>query len=129
MWVFEPLLTLLSAGVSVSSTKVAELLVSHFYWSNNVPIAWKFLETCSIKGLRRNGKVALYLLHSGYAPLSVLTKSRTEVLPFRFDAISDVDVYKVEPWDLPSALIEDPSNSLSLCGGRRREYHQMYCNR
>lgn len=21
--------------------------------------------------------------------------------PFRFDAISDVDVYKVEPWDLP----------------------------
>ncbi|MFS7925996.1 hypothetical protein Hanom_Chr10g00960361 [Helianthus anomalus] len=60
MWAFEPLSMLLSAGVPVSSAKVAELLVSHLYWSNNVPIA-------------------------------------TEVLPFQFDAVSDVDVYKVEP--------------------------------
>lgn len=24
--------------------------------------------------------------------------------PFRYDAISDVEVYKVEPWDLPGAF-------------------------
>lgn len=32
--------------------------------------------------------------------------------PFRFDAISDVDVYKTEPWDLPGL---PPSLSLSIC--------------
>ncbi|MFS7957598.1 putative transcription factor NAM family [Helianthus anomalus] len=25
--------------------------------------------------------------------------------PFRFDAISDVEVYKVEPWDLPGEFL------------------------
>ncbi|KAI3805972.1 hypothetical protein L1987_21860 [Smallanthus sonchifolius] len=44
MWAVELSSTLLSAGVSMPSTKVAELLVSHICWSNNVPIAWKFLE-------------------------------------------------------------------------------------
>ncbi|KAD2236682.1 hypothetical protein E3N88_41584 [Mikania micrantha] len=44
MWALELSSTLLSAGVSMPSTKVAELLVSHICWSNNVPIAWKFLE-------------------------------------------------------------------------------------
>lgn len=24
--------------------------------------------------------------------------------PFRFDAISDIDIYKVEPWDLPGSI-------------------------
>lgn len=44
MWAVELSSTLLSAGVSVPSTMFAELLVSHICWSNNVPIAWKFLE-------------------------------------------------------------------------------------
>ncbi|KAI3506728.1 hypothetical protein L1887_21291 [Cichorium endivia] len=44
MWAVELSSMLLSAGVSMPSTKVAELLVSHICWSNNVPIAWKFLE-------------------------------------------------------------------------------------
>ncbi|XP_024981097.1 mediator of RNA polymerase II transcription subunit 33A-like [Cynara cardunculus var. scolymus] len=44
MWAVELSSTLLSAGVSMPSTEVAELLVSHICWSNNVPIAWKFLE-------------------------------------------------------------------------------------
>ncbi|KAL4558798.1 hypothetical protein LXL04_037000 [Taraxacum kok-saghyz] len=44
MWAVELSSSLLSAGVSMPSTKVAELLVSHICWSNNVPIAWKFLE-------------------------------------------------------------------------------------
>lgn len=44
MWAVELSSTLLSAGVSMPSIEVAELLVSHICWSNNVPIAWKFLE-------------------------------------------------------------------------------------
>lgn len=44
MWAVQLSSTLLSSGVSVPSTKLAELLVSHICWSNNVPIAWKFLE-------------------------------------------------------------------------------------
>lgn len=24
--------------------------------------------------------------------------------PFRFDAISDIDIYKLEPWDLPGSI-------------------------
>lgn len=44
MWALELSSTLLSAGETMPSTKVAELLVNHICWSNNVPIAWKFLE-------------------------------------------------------------------------------------
>ncbi|CAA0828129.1 Mediator of RNA polymerase II transcription subunit 33A [Striga hermonthica] len=36
--------SLTAAGVSMPSVEVAELLVSHICWSNNTPIAWKFLE-------------------------------------------------------------------------------------
>ncbi|KAJ9543363.1 hypothetical protein OSB04_023070 [Centaurea solstitialis] len=36
--------TLLSENVSMPSIEVAELIVDHICWSNNVPIAWKFLE-------------------------------------------------------------------------------------
>ncbi|XP_076901146.1 mediator of RNA polymerase II transcription subunit 33A-like [Bidens hawaiensis] len=44
MWAVELSSSLLSAGVSMPSTTVAELLVEHICWANNVPIAWKFLE-------------------------------------------------------------------------------------
>lgn len=33
---------------------------------------------------------------------------------FRFDAISDVDVYKTEPWDLPRMPLQTHSLSLSV---------------
>lgn len=36
--------SLLSAGITMPSTEVAELLVSHICWTNNLPIAWKYLE-------------------------------------------------------------------------------------
>ncbi|CAH9132701.1 unnamed protein product [Cuscuta epithymum] len=38
--------TLNAAGVSIPSTDFATILVSHICWSNNVPIAWKYLEKC-----------------------------------------------------------------------------------
>ncbi|KAI3742728.1 hypothetical protein L1987_60422 [Smallanthus sonchifolius] len=44
IWAAQLSSSLKSAGISVPSTEVAELLVSHICWSNNVPIAWKFLE-------------------------------------------------------------------------------------
>ncbi|KAK9068995.1 hypothetical protein SSX86_013111 [Deinandra increscens subsp. villosa] len=44
IWADQLSSSLMSAGISVPSTEFAELLVSHICWSNNVPIAWKFLE-------------------------------------------------------------------------------------
>ncbi|KAK3005901.1 hypothetical protein RJ639_017767 [Escallonia herrerae] len=43
-WAIQLLSGLNSAGVSLPSTEVAKLLVSHICWDNNVPITWKFLE-------------------------------------------------------------------------------------
>ncbi|KAK4482257.1 hypothetical protein RD792_009408 [Penstemon davidsonii] len=44
MWAMELSSTLTAANVSIPSVEVAELLVSHICWSNNVPMAWKLLE-------------------------------------------------------------------------------------
>ncbi|KAI3449600.1 hypothetical protein Pfo_006265 [Paulownia fortunei] len=44
MWAMQLSSSLTAAGVSMPSVEVAELLVSHICWSNNLPIAWKFLE-------------------------------------------------------------------------------------
>ncbi|XP_042015878.1 mediator of RNA polymerase II transcription subunit 33A-like isoform X2 [Salvia splendens] len=44
MWTMQLSATLTSAGVSMPSVELADLLVSHICWSNNHPIAWKFLE-------------------------------------------------------------------------------------
>ncbi|OVA20077.1 hypothetical protein BVC80_1665g39 [Macleaya cordata] len=43
-WAIQLTSNLSSAGVSLPSTELAHLLVSHICWANNVPIAWKFLE-------------------------------------------------------------------------------------
>ncbi|KZV43100.1 mediator of RNA polymerase II transcription subunit 33A [Dorcoceras hygrometricum] len=43
-WVMQLSSSLNAAGASMPSIEVAELLVSHICWSNDVPIAWKFLE-------------------------------------------------------------------------------------
>ncbi|KAL5792983.1 hypothetical protein ACOSP7_001577 [Xanthoceras sorbifolium] len=44
MWAIQLSSTLSSAGVSLPSTELAHLLVSHICWDNNLPITWKFLE-------------------------------------------------------------------------------------
>lgn len=44
IWAIQLSSTLNSAGVTLPSTEVANLLVSHICWDNNVPITWKFLE-------------------------------------------------------------------------------------
>lgn len=44
VWAVQLTSTLNSAGVSLPSTHLAYLLVSHICWDNHVPIAWKFLE-------------------------------------------------------------------------------------
>lgn len=44
MWAMQLSSSLTAAGVSMPSVELAELLVSHICWSNNLPIAWKFLE-------------------------------------------------------------------------------------
>ncbi|KAK4407107.1 Mediator of RNA polymerase II transcription subunitB [Sesamum angolense] len=44
MWAMQLSTSLTAAGVSMPSGELAELLVSHICWSNNLPIAWKFLE-------------------------------------------------------------------------------------
>ncbi|XP_047979918.1 mediator of RNA polymerase II transcription subunit 33A-like [Salvia hispanica] len=44
MWAMQLSASLTTAGVSMPSVELAELLVSHICWSNNHPIAWKFLE-------------------------------------------------------------------------------------
>ncbi|CAK9151038.1 unnamed protein product [Ilex paraguariensis] len=44
MWAIQLSSNLNAAGVSMPSIEVANLLVSHICWANNVPITWKFLE-------------------------------------------------------------------------------------
>nr|XP_043635788.1 mediator of RNA polymerase II transcription subunit 33A-like [Erigeron canadensis] len=44
IWAVELSSSLLSAGVSMPSIRFAELFVNHICWSNNLPIAWKFLD-------------------------------------------------------------------------------------
>ncbi|XP_052171333.1 mediator of RNA polymerase II transcription subunit 33A-like [Diospyros lotus] len=44
MWAIQLSSSLNAAGVVLPSPELAKLLVSHVCWSNNVPIAWKFLE-------------------------------------------------------------------------------------
>lgn len=44
LWAIKVSSKLSSLGVSLPSSELANLLVSHICWDNNVPIAWKFLE-------------------------------------------------------------------------------------
>ena len=39
--------------------------------------------------------------------------------PFRVDAISEIEVYKTEPWDLPGTLFSLPSLYSDSVGGAR----------
>lgn len=44
MWAIQLSSSLTSSGVTMPSPEVANLLVSHICWGNNIPLAWKFLE-------------------------------------------------------------------------------------
>ncbi|KAK8509902.1 hypothetical protein V6N13_093740 [Hibiscus sabdariffa] len=44
LWAVQLGSSLKSAGVSLPSTELAHLLVSHICWDNQMPIAWKFLQ-------------------------------------------------------------------------------------
>ncbi|KAL4590219.1 hypothetical protein LXL04_003145 [Taraxacum kok-saghyz] len=58
-----------SAGVSLPSPYLAEILVSHICWENNNPISWKFLEKA--------------LIFNIVPPLLVLALLSTRVIPMR----------------------------------------------
>lgn len=44
LWAVQLSSNLNSAGVSLPSVELANVLVSYICWDNNVPIAWKFLD-------------------------------------------------------------------------------------
>ncbi|KAL3644851.1 hypothetical protein CASFOL_010031 [Castilleja foliolosa] len=69
VWATQLSSSLASAGVSMPSVEVSEILVSHICWSNNIPIAWKFLEMA----------LALRIV----PPLFVLALLSTRVVPSR----------------------------------------------
>ncbi|XAR58520.1 hypothetical protein NMG60_11013948 [Bertholletia excelsa] len=70
LWAVQLSSGLNSAGVSLPSTELADLLVSHICWANNVPITWKFLEKA----------LAMRIV----PPLYVLALLSTRVIPGRW---------------------------------------------
>ncbi|PRQ38851.1 hypothetical protein RchiOBHm_Chr4g0418531 [Rosa chinensis] len=48
LWSVEVSSILSSAGVSLPSTELANVMVSYICWENNVPILWKFLEKAMV---------------------------------------------------------------------------------
>lgn len=44
LWAIQVSSNLSSAGITLPSLELANHLVSHICWDNNVPISWKFLE-------------------------------------------------------------------------------------
>lgn len=44
VWAIQVSSCLTSSGVSLPSLELANFLVSHICWENNLPVAWKFLE-------------------------------------------------------------------------------------
>ncbi|KAA8548575.1 hypothetical protein F0562_000158 [Nyssa sinensis] len=69
LWAIQLSSNLNSAGVSLPSPELANLLVSHICWANNVPMAWKFLEKA--------------LMVKIVPPMLVLALLSTRVIPNR----------------------------------------------
>ncbi|KAL3517544.1 hypothetical protein ACH5RR_020133 [Cinchona calisaya] len=69
MWAMKVSSSLTSAGISTPSLDLANLLVSHICWDNNIPIAWKFLEKALTLGI--------------VPPMHVLALLSTRVIPKR----------------------------------------------
>ncbi|XP_055813312.1 mediator of RNA polymerase II transcription subunit 33A-like [Solanum dulcamara] len=98
MWAMQLSSTLNSAGISMPSTDVANLLVSHICWGNNVPIAWKFLDKA----------LALRIV----PPMFVLALLSNRVIPTRRSYPLAYRLYmellKIYAFSLPS-LINGPN--------------------
>ncbi|KAJ0491871.1 putative mediator of RNA polymerase II transcription subunit 33A/B [Helianthus annuus] len=69
LWAIHLSSQLNSAGVSLPSPDLANLLVSHICWDNNNPISWKFLEKALISNI--------------VPPLLVLALLSTRIIPKR----------------------------------------------
>ncbi|KAL0388671.1 UNVERIFIED_CONTAM: Mediator of RNA polymerase II transcription subunitA [Sesamum radiatum] len=69
LWAIQVSSNLSSAGIALPSLELANHLVSHICWDNNVPISWKFLEKA----------LALKIV----PPLLVLGLLSTRVIPYR----------------------------------------------
>lgn len=98
MWAMQLSSTLNSAGHSLPSTDVANLLVSHICWGNNDPIAWKLLEKA----------LALRIV----PPMFVLALLSNRVIPTRRSYPVAYRLYmellKIYAFSLPS-LINGPN--------------------
>ncbi|KAJ7980133.1 Mediator of RNA polymerase II transcription subunit 33A [Quillaja saponaria] len=69
LWAIQLYSNLNSAGVSLPSVELGDVLVSYICWENNVPILWKFLEKA--------------LMLKIVAPMHVLALLSTRVIPSR----------------------------------------------
>lgn len=69
LWAVQLSSTLSSAGVSLPSVELAQLLVSHICWDNHVPIMWKFLEKAMTARI--------------VPPLLVIALLSTRAIPYR----------------------------------------------
>ncbi|GMY27543.1 mediator of RNA polymerase II transcription subunit 33A [Fagus crenata] len=69
LWALQLSSSLSSAGVTLPSVELADLLVSYICWDNNVPILWKFLEKA--------------LMLNTVPPMLLLALLSTRVIPSR----------------------------------------------
>ncbi|KAK3016179.1 hypothetical protein RJ639_007019 [Escallonia herrerae] len=69
LWAIQISSNLNAAGVGLPSSELANLLVSHICWDNNIPIAWKFLQKA--------------LMLKIIPPMLVLALLSTRVIPNR----------------------------------------------
>lgn len=74
MWAIQLSSSLTSSGVTMPSPEVAELLVSHICWGNNIPLAWKFLEKAlTLRIVPPKLVLALLSTRSFFCSLSILS--------------------------------------------------------
>ncbi|CAA2957934.1 Hypothetical predicted protein [Olea europaea subsp. europaea] len=77
LWAIQVSSKLNSAGVSLPSLELANLLVQYICWENNVPIAWKFLEKALVL------KIVPPLLVLGLLSIRVISYRRSCPAAFR----------------------------------------------
>lgn len=72
LWSVQVSSILSSAGVSLPSIELANVLVSYMCWENNVPILWKFLEKAMVYNMVPSMVVLALLSSRSVFPFSVL---------------------------------------------------------